>query len=89
MNKKITIKDDAWEFEMDGDDSRLSDQERHELGININRMMNELTTVIKVGEYLEQGLWVGEGWEEIASWSIEVECEEILLQLRQGVKYDI
>ena len=91
MGKRITIKDPikGWEFEMDGDDSHLGDQEKDELASKVSRMMDDLHTIFKVDEYLSKGRWRDFGWIELEHWLLETDAEEILLKLKQGVKYDI
>ena len=72
---------------MDGDDSHLSEEAKQEVEDDINKMMDELYTIITMEDLLSKGKWLAQGWQEIGRWDLEVDTEEIAMTMK--VKYAV
>lgn len=82
VNKRIVIKNPNWEFSMDGD------VVQQEVEDDINKMMDELYSALRIDELLSKGedskRWIISPfeWEELHEWVLEVELEEILIDAK-------
>ena len=82
VNKRITVKNPNWEFVMDGDDSHLSEEAKQEVEDDINKMMDELYTIITMEDLLSKSKWMAQGWQEIERWDLEVDAEEFTMMMK-------